>query len=168
MVRISKRYDACVCITVFIFYSGALASSMESRSLRHKVKQTIVEMHAAMLAWVMAVMAAVLAAVSPGRSLRQDTSGAVDIGNTVIIVVLAVLVPLVIMGVLASALPEYFGQLGTLFTALEAVNTTDWPPIAALMFDFLPEIIGVTAIGGIFALGGLLVVRVRRGRGASA
>lgn len=118
---------------------------------------------AAMAAKVVAVLAAMLAVLGSQR-LRQDSAAAANLGTMVLVLVLAVLVPVIIMELLAQLLPDYFGSLGTLFTALDAINTTGWPAIVATMFGFVPLVLGVVAIGAVFGLGALLVIRARGAR----
>lgn len=72
------------------------------------------------------------------------------------------------MSVFADVLPGYLADLGTIFTVLNAVNTTGWPPIVATLFNWLDVVLGITAIAALFGAGALLAVSFHRGRGRGA
>lgn len=85
-----------------------------------------------------------------------------NLGVILLAVIVAIVVPVVVMQLLAELLPTYFTSLGELFTALDAINTTGWPPIVALVFPYIALVLGVTAISAVFALGTLLVIKIVR------
>lgn len=80
----------------------------------------------------------------------------------ILILLAGIIVPVVAMDLLATLLPDYFTSLGSLFTSLTSVNTTDWPPIVATVFGFVPLILGVVAISAVLGLGAFLVIKARR------
>lgn len=70
------------------------------------------------------------------------------------------------MSALADILPDYLADLGTIFTAIAAVNTSTWPPIVATLFGFLPVVLGVVAIAALFGAGALIAVGFKGAKAA--
>ncbi len=91
-----------------------------------------------------------------------NTSALVGI---VLFIIGGILAAQLAISALAGMLPGYLADLGTIFTAIAAVNTTGWPAIVATMFTFLPIVLGVIAIASLFGAGALLAVGFARGRG---
>ncbi|MFA5943715.1 MAG: hypothetical protein WC876_04525 [Candidatus Thermoplasmatota archaeon] len=108
----------------------------------------------------------------PSRSFEDDTEAAAGLNATalagiVLFVVGGFLAAQLAMSALAAVLPGYLADLGTIFSAIAAINTTTWPPIVATMFGFLPIVLGVIAIAALFGAGALLAVGFTRGRGTT-
>lgn len=107
----------------------------------------------------------------PGRrrTLAEDDNAfsPTALGAIVLFIIGGFLAAQIAIETLAGMLPGYLTSLGTIFDAIDAVNTTNWPPVVATMFGFLDVVIGVIAIAALFGAGALLTINFsRKGKGS--
>lgn len=102
--------------------------------------------------------------LSDDETAAAGGMNAAGLAGIVLFIVGGFLAAQLAMSALAGVLPGYLADLGNVFGAIDAVNTTSWPPIVATMFTFLPVVLGVVAIAALFGAGALLAVGFHRGR----
>jgi hypothetical protein len=105
-----------------------------------------------------------------GPSLREDDGAfaPAQLGALVLFIIGGFIAAQIAIETLAGMLPSYLTSLGTIFDAINNVNTTGWPSVVATLFSFLDIVLGIVAIAALFGAGALLAVSFRGRKGAGA